>query len=235
LKKGIYVIQRIYRKNQVGVVVMAIICLEGASAIGKTTTCREIEKRYNAYVVPEVNLLFQRPNPEPQKWYIERQVERWQIANEKLKSYDLVLLDGDVFQPIWYNWIYNEYHNSLLFLKEFYATQIKAQNVGFPDVYIHLSTNEKELRKRKENDTTRRRGNFEKHLSLTEPQKRYFQIMNNICPDLVHFIDAVSIEKNVKGIIDVLFSLTNSKSNRYSISLFNDLMDWLMKNNPSAC
>lgn len=210
---------------------MALICLEGASAVGKTTTCREIEKRYNTYIVPEVNLLFERPNPEPENWYLERQVERWNIATEMLKTYDFVLLDGDIFQPIWYNWIYqNECQDSLNFLKEFYESKIKVQDVGFPDVYIHLSTNKLELKKRKENDANRRRGNFEKHLSLIEPQKQYFQMINNICPNLVHFIKADSIEENVEQIMNVISSLPNQKLHGYSVPLFDNLMDWLMKN-----
>jgi hypothetical protein len=42
------------------------------------------------------------------------------------------------------------------------------------------------------------------------------------------------IEKNIERIIDVLSSSTISKSHRYSISLFDDLMNWLLKNNPMA-
>lgn len=40
---------------------MGIIAFEGASAVGKSTTCRELEKNYGAYIIPEVNLLFERP------------------------------------------------------------------------------------------------------------------------------------------------------------------------------
>ena len=40
---------------------MGIIAFEGASAVGKSTTCRELEKNYGAYIIPEVNSLFERP------------------------------------------------------------------------------------------------------------------------------------------------------------------------------
>ncbi|MEC2554936.1 chloramphenicol acetyltransferase, partial [Bacillus tropicus] len=43
---------------------MGIIAFEGASAVGKSTTCRELEKNYGAYIIPEVNLLFERPKNE---------------------------------------------------------------------------------------------------------------------------------------------------------------------------
>lgn len=38
---------------------MGIIAFEGASAVGKSTTCRELEKNYGAYIIPEVNSLFE--------------------------------------------------------------------------------------------------------------------------------------------------------------------------------
>ncbi|MBO1626226.1 AAA family ATPase [Bacillus arachidis] len=214
---------------------MTLICLEGASGIGKTTTCKRIAELYNAYVIPEVNFLFQRPNPEPENWYLERQVERWQLAQEKLKSYDVVLFDGDIFQPIWYNWIYEgEFPQTLPFLKEFYVNQMKRKQIGFPGVYIHLSTSETELRKRKENDTTQRRSNFEKHLRLIEPQKQYFQYMNTVSPNVVHFVDAVSIEENTKNIFDILSRLNLEKQHNYSVSLLENVMDWVMSSNSKA-
>ncbi|MFF2878415.1 hypothetical protein ACFVR2_19050 [Gottfriedia sp. NPDC057991] len=51
-----------------------IICLEGASAVGKTSTSLEIVKSTNTYVVPEVNLFFARPTGVSNTWYLERQV-----------------------------------------------------------------------------------------------------------------------------------------------------------------
>ncbi|WP_168188865.1 hypothetical protein [Thermoflavimicrobium daqui] len=50
---------------------MPLIRLEGASAVGITTTCQELAKRYQTDVVPEVNLLFEHPDPEPPNWYLE--------------------------------------------------------------------------------------------------------------------------------------------------------------------
>lgn len=106
---------------------MSLICLEGASAVGKTSTSNEIAKRTNASIIPEVNLLFERPKVESKTWYLERQIERWQIAQEKLKTYDTVVLDGDIFQPLSYNWCYdfNIYKQNLSFIAEFYQNEIK--------------------------------------------------------------------------------------------------------------
>lgn len=76
---------------------MPILCLEGASAVGRTTICRELEKRYGAYIVPEVNLLFERPAEEQKNWYLDRQVERWKMALEQSRNNELVVLDGYIY------------------------------------------------------------------------------------------------------------------------------------------
>lgn len=79
---------------------MGIIAFEGASAVGKSTTCCELEKNYGAYIIPEVNSLFERPKNEHRTWYFEKQVERWNIAVQKSEQYELVILDGDIYQPL---------------------------------------------------------------------------------------------------------------------------------------
>jgi hypothetical protein len=80
---------------------VAIICLEGASAVGKTTLSHAIAARMHAAVIAEVWALFQRPSPEPPTWYLERQVGRWRFAVEITRKHGLSILDGDHFQPLW--------------------------------------------------------------------------------------------------------------------------------------
>jgi hypothetical protein len=43
---------------------MPLICLEGASAVGKMTTAKEIAKAPGVYVIPGAILLFERPKVE---------------------------------------------------------------------------------------------------------------------------------------------------------------------------
>jgi len=89
-----------------------IICFEGPSGIGKTTMGKLLSDIYN--IVPEVNQLFERKDKEPKYWYHERQVERYELCTKaKSKS----ILDGDIFQPIWYNWVCN-YPSNFLSKKE---------------------------------------------------------------------------------------------------------------------
>src|SRR6478672_3931658 len=184
---------------------MPLICLEGASAVGKTTTCQALAEQLDAYRVPEVNLLFERPHPEPIFWYFERQVERWAIAQEKLKNHDLVIFDGDPFQPLWYNWAFNFVDwQPLDVLRGFYRQQLLEDKISFPDGYFLLTTQETQLRQQKENDLTRSRSAFEKHLQIIEPQQRYFQAMNQRVPGLVSWLEVTNVASNVTTIIKTL-------------------------------
>ena len=109
----------------------AIICLEGASAAGKTTPSHEIAVRTGAAVIAEVWALFGRPSAEPPLWYLEKQVERWRIALKSAEKHGLAILDGDPFQPLWYGWAYGfiEPH-TLSTVTSFYAHQAIIQSAG---------------------------------------------------------------------------------------------------------
>jgi hypothetical protein len=114
---------------------------------------------------------------------------------------------------------------SLDFITEYYHKQLVAQKIGFPDKYYLLSTNETELRKRKEEDTTRRRGGFEMNFKFIEPQRHYFKALNSFIPNLACFIESVSIENNVKNIIETIPS--GPKEHTYSMELFDFMINWL--------
>ena len=125
-----------------------IICLEGASAAGKTTLSDEIAVRTGAAVIAEVWALFARPSP---LWYLEKQVERWRIALKSAEKHGLAILDGDPFQPLWYGWAYgfSEPH-TLSTVTSFYRNAIAAGSLAFPDRYILLAVGEPELMARSE-------------------------------------------------------------------------------------
>ncbi|HAJ58898.1 MAG TPA: hypothetical protein DCP31_06250 [Cyanobacteria bacterium UBA8543] len=214
---------------------MPLICLEGPSAVGKTTTGKALAEQYTAYVVPEVNQLFERPTPEPTYWYFERQVERWALAQEKLETHEVVVLDGDVFQPLWYNWSFNFVDwQPLSVMRDFYRQHLVNQTIGFPDGYILLSTNESELLQRKVNDPTRTRSGFTKNLQVIEPQKRYFQAMNSKIPGLVQVIESTNIEHNIQKINQVLPSFLKLPKHSYSLIIFDLLIEWLYTNRLSS-
>ncbi len=213
---------------------MTVINIEGASASGKTTTSSALALRYDGYHIPEVNTWWKRPENEYREWFFERNVDRWRIAKEKIKDHRFVVIDIDLFQPFWYNWAFDFTlygRQSLDFVAEFYRKQLLDQKIGFPDKYYLLSANETELRKRKEGDITRRRGGFEMNLKFIEPQRHYFKALNSFVPNLVSFIESVSIEDNVNRILETIPS--KPKQHTYSIELFDFMTNWLNDNKES--
>jgi exonuclease V gamma subunit len=209
---------------------MPIICFEGASAVGKTTTAKALEEMYGAFVVPEVNQLFVRPENEPVEWYFERQVERWRIALENSPVYELVVLDGDPFQPLWYNWAYDFIGwQKLDFMKRFYQSMMENEMIAFPQRYFIFSTTETELRKRRASDARRQRRHFEIHLKIIEPMRRYFEAMRAFAPDRILFLEAETVKSN-SDFIRWRVPDRNSHQRSESEFLLNKMVKWLQEN-----
>jgi hypothetical protein len=209
----------------------AIICLEGASAAGKTTLSHAIAARTGAAVIAEVWALFERPSPEPPMWYLERQVERWRFAVEIAGEHGLSILDGDPFQPLWYGWAHGfiEPH-TLTTVTSFYRDAITAGSLAFPNRYILLAVAEPELRRRKQGDTSRSRRNFTKHLSLLRHQPRYFATMNTTSPGRLHVLDASA---PVTALAEIAISAIRIQQRvEDSLTLLEYLADWLRRTPP---
>lgn len=211
---------------------MLIICFEGASAVGKTALSEYLRANFDAYVVPEVNLLFERKESEPRFWYLKKQIERWKLASCAVANHKIVILDGDPFQPIWYNWAYDfDFGEPLETITDFYKKKLAAGEIRFPDKYFILSVKTAELQKRKALDDSRTRKNFDRHLRFIEPQRAFFNFIKSINNDLVDFIENREIEESGKIVID-LISNQNASPNAYSSpALFDEVREWLKNNN----
>ena len=208
-----------------------IICLEGASAAGKTTLSHAIAARTGASVIREVWALFERPSPEPPLWYLERQVDRWRFAVETAGKHGLSILDGDPFQPLWYSWAYGFIEPyTLATITAFYHDAIAAGTLAFPDRYILLAVAEPELRARKQRDLSRSRRNFGKHVSLLRHQPRYFTTMNAISPARVCVLDArAPVDALAETVISAICSVQSGED---SLRLLKRLADWLRTTPP---
>ena len=139
-------------------------------------------------------------------------------------------MDGDVFQPMWYNWIYDypAVHLSAEETHNFYRDKIRKGLLRFPDLYIVFQVEEKELRRRKDADKTRRRRNFEKHLQLIQPQLQYFKFLQQHTDLAVEFMDYDDLNKTKRG-VSLLIKQTNSKE-KNDLQIFEKLCEWLDKN-----
>lgn len=210
---------------------MQIICFEGASAVGKTTLSAYLRDKYDAFVVAEVNLLFERKSNEPKFWYFEKQIERWKLAVNAAKKHKIVILDGDPFQPLWYNWAYNyDVLESFETIYHFYRNELQKGEIAFPDKYYLLTIDKNELKKRKTNDFYRTRKNYERHLRFIEPQKAYFNYIKSLNDCLVEFVENIEIEKTGEKIINSIGGESTHSNIDSSLKLFDAIAKWLKNN-----
>jgi len=223
-------------------VLVTVVTLEGPSGVGKTTIASAICETESAVRVPEVNELFDTTQEDSTTWYYERQCDRWRRALELEDEYDVVILDGDVFQPLWYNWSLQslpdeertiEQFASVETIADFYRPILCEQDVGFPDRYCVLTADEQTLQRRKTMDETRTRHNFETHLKLNAPQRRYWEYLQSIAPNLLRFIDAVSITETGAQLQRDEWS-EDDHDQRWSVEQFDALVDWLNETSPTS-
>ena len=193
---------------------MTIICIEGASAVGKSAVCRILEAEFGFTRIPEVNELYPRSSEESPVWYFERQIDRWKMAYDVSSMGGSAILDGDPFQPVWYNWIFPDIGlQPISEVIRFYHEKVSGGIIRFPDKYYLLTTSELELRRRKESDQIRSRRNFEIHLRLIKPQIAYFAAMNEGASGLVSVIESIDSREVAKLIASDSLALQGENYN----------------------
>jgi thymidylate kinase len=206
------------------------IALEGASAAGKSTLARGLAARMGARVIPEVVALFERPVDEPDTWYLERQLDRWRMGIEAARTDTTAILDGDPFQPLWYGWTYGFMAPGQARTIGFYRAAIAEGRIAFPDRYILLRVSERALHDRKAGDPTRRRRNFVKHLGLTRSQPRYFDVVAQEFPGLVHWLDA---DRSASAVVDAAAALIECDPIKIdSTRLLDRIAAWISTTSP---
>jgi hypothetical protein len=205
-----------------------IICLEGPSAVGKSTVARRLADGHGYLVIPEVNELFQNEKRSGDDWYLRRQIDRYAQATSAAASGQPVVLDGDPFQPLWYNWIYPEY-GPLPHVIAFYRDAIDAGTIAFPGMYAVLQASNECLTIRRAGDAARRRRNFDRHLQMIAPQRRYFEQLGASGFTKVEVIENVDAEDVALKIVEAARSATAVSE---SAQLLTIASNWLSKNHP---
>lgn len=214
---------------------MSLICIEGPSAVGKTSTCKQLTKHFDVFTIPEV-IRKPVPNLNPYEQaihYLNKEVERWELAQEKLKIHEIVVLDSDPFKPLWFNWSFN--YKNCLALKElelFYRKKLEHQSIGFADGYVLLTTTEPELRRRKANDPTRERIEFDHLMRINKPRETYYLQLNNWFHGYVNKFNAISIEQNVININNAVRKFKQPSDHPFSLHLFDSIIHWLRSTSP---
>lgn len=189
--------------------------------MGKSTLARYLEEHFGFLRIPEVNELFRETRREGPTWYFDRQLDRYGLAASAGRAGRSAVLDGDPFQPLWYNWIYPEF-GPVADAVRYYSNSIADARIAFPDCYVVLAAPPKALKDRKDGDDTRRRSNFERHLKMIEAQRRYFTALRDKAHGTVRFLDNIRIEETAERIA----GLTDRSSVR-SADALSLISDWL--------
>lgn len=210
-----------------------IICLEGASAIGKTTLAAALARECGAALVPELDASDAPPVGQSACWFVERHAAQWRLARASATGVPFAMLDGDPFKGLWYNWTYaGEGWEGVDVVAPLYRAQLKSGALDFPDLYVILTATQEQLRQRRDSDPTRRRRNFEKHLRIVEPQRRYFAALREAAPSRVVFMDSSRQSALVSRTLEALRRLPSTPPD--SERLLDHITDWLREHAPTT-
>jgi hypothetical protein len=209
-----------------------VICLEGLSAVGKTTLAETLARECGAAVVPEIDASGAPPPGNSAAWFVERHAEQWCHARELAARAPFAVLDGDPFKGLWYNWVYAAGGwESVDTVAPLYRAQVVSGALAFPDLYVALTAWEEELRRRRAGDTSRSRRNFEKHVLLVRPLLRYFGALAGGHPMRVVIVET-SLRGVAVGVVNDALKLL-APDGLDSLRLLDNIVGWLRSHSPS--
>ncbi|MEM7475611.1 MAG: hypothetical protein AAF483_11530, partial [Planctomycetota bacterium] len=166
-----------------------LIVVEGVSATGKTTWASQ----HAPAVVGETIA----PGPkrgasddEIGVYWADRNAERWAQGLGLETAYSTACFDCDPLK-IHYTWTLSQVGRDT---RNEWKASVKAarrnfvdRRIGFADQIVFLEPAVEVIRQQKENDAVRSRFNFELHLSLYEPLRRWYATLEALAPGRVVF------------------------------------------------
>ncbi len=203
-----------------------VVCLEGPSAVGKTTLLNALARECGAVVVPELSAGTPPPTGASAAWFVARHAEAWRRARDGAAGAPFAVLDGDPFKGFWYGWIYaDEGWEDVDVLAPLHRQAIESGALAFPDLYVVLTATEAQLRERRAGDATRGRRSFEKHLRMLGPQRAYFAALREAAPSRVAILDTGDRSSLVPRVLDAIRHLPSAPPD--SLALLYHVTAWL--------
>ena len=167
-----------------------IIVVEGPSGAGKTTWCRT-HAGANALLeaLPDHATVPAEPEAAARFW-VERNVARWEQVLEREMRDGLVVVDTDPFKL---HFVWTLFKNGQVTEVEWAVQRdvardaFAASRYALADVFLVSNVDDATLRARRENDLSRTRRNFERHVRLRDSLLRWYRAIDRLEPGRVVF------------------------------------------------
>jgi hypothetical protein len=167
-----------------------IIVVEGPSGAGKTTWCRT-HGGPSALLeaLPDHSTVPTEPEAAARFW-VERNVARWQEVLAREARDGLVIVDTDPFKLhfVWTLVRTGQVSEAQWTMQRDVAREaFAAGRYALADVFLVSDIDDATLRKRRESDPSRTRHNFERHLLLRDSLLRWYRAVDRLEPGRVVF------------------------------------------------
>ena len=167
-----------------------IVVVEGPSGAGKTTWCRTHGGAYALLESPPDHATVPTEPEASARFWVERNVDRWKNVLERERRDGLVVVDVDPFKlhyvwTLWHSGQVSEREWDLQ--RETSRAAFSAGEYALADIYLVSDVAETTLRDRRDADTTRRRGNFERHVLLRDALLQWYRAIDELEPGRVRF------------------------------------------------
>jgi thymidylate kinase len=211
-----------------------VVCLEGPSAVGKTTLAAALARTHGAPVVPEPSGGAPPPDAAARAaWFLERHVALWRDARAAAATTRFAVLDGDPFKGLWYDWSLAEQGwAGLDVLAPLHRTAVARGDLAFPSLYVLLQAPEPVLRARRAGDATRTRRHFEQHLRLVGPQRRWFEALAAATPGRVAIVETGAQGPPVGAVVEALRRVPDGPPD--PAPLLEHMLAWLRAQGPAG-
>jgi hypothetical protein len=167
-----------------------IVVVEGPSGAGKTTWCRRHGGRFALLEeLPDHSTVPTGLEARARFW-VERNVARWDQVLNREKRDGLVVVDVDPFKLhyVWTLWRTGQVPDLEWDLQREAARKaFSAGEYALADLYLVSDIDEATLRARRDADTTRTRRGFERHVRLRDSLLRWYRAIDELEPGRVRF------------------------------------------------